>query len=485
MYLQKQGYRDINLSIKNIYFRSSYATGFCFFNHLFNYFMAIFQRKKSILATKPKQPPIKGQHQQSGEGRAFWRGVMFTVSVLLFLTILPLASLVVFKPSSLAAQQSAEGGDDQFYDMVAVFSEVFNRVRADYVETITAADLVEKAINGMLARLDPYSTYFNARDFKEFAEQSSGQFGGLGMEVSADPSGYVKVISPIDDTPAFRAGVKAGDFISKVEKESVQGKGLDEVVRMMRGTPGTFVNITFIRPGLAQPMELSLKREKIVVQSVKGELKEGGLGYIRITGFTQQTSPGILNIINGMKEKNQGVMPKGFVLDLRNNPGGLLDQGVIVVDDFLDQGEIVSIRGRDKNSNRRFLATKGDISQGAQLVVLVNGGSASASEIVAGALKDQKRATIIGTKTFGKGVVQSVFPLQKAGTAMKLTTQKYYTPSGKSIHGVGVEPDIKVEEPIVPMVDKKVSSLPVKDMKKDVQLDRALQQLRVMVKKAK
>ncbi|MGI9461981.1 MAG: S41 family peptidase [Alphaproteobacteria bacterium] len=415
----------------------------------------------------------------------FWRGVVATLSVLVLLVFTPLISYVLLKPLPVAAQKSGEG-NEEFYDMVSVFSEVFNRVRSDYVESISAAELVEKAINGMLSRLDPYSAYFNVRDFREFSEQSRGQFGGLGMEVSGDPSGYVKVIAPIDDTPAYRAGVKAGDLITKVEALSVQGKGLDEVVRLMRGDPGTSVSVTFIRQGLVEPFEISLRREKIVVQSVKGELKQGGLGYVRITGFTEQTERGVKRIIRQIKIKNNGVMPKGLVIDLRNNPGGLLDQAIKVSDSFLNQGEIVSIRGRKKADRRRYLATRGDISKGAELVVLVNGGSASASEIFAGAIKDQKRGVVMGTKTFGKGVVQSVFPLSKSGTAMKLTTQEYYTPSGKSIHGEGISPDIEVKEPVETTKSLRSRILGNKQSKtaKDVQLERALKQLRKMVRRA-
>ncbi|MDI9313806.1 MAG: S41 family peptidase [Hydrotalea sp.] len=416
----------------------------------------------------------------------FLRGVAVSLSILLVLILTPVVALLAFKPAPSVAQQASDntgkGDNGQFYDMVSVFSEVFNRVRSDYVEQISATDLVEKAIDGMLARLDPYSAYFNERDFKAFNEQSSGQFGGLGMEVAADPSGYVKIVAPIDDTPAARAGLKSGDFIMKVDGKPVQGKNIDEVVRQMRGAPGTTVNVTFIRQGLPEPFTLSLKREKIVVQSVKGELKPGGLGYVRMTGFTEQTAPGVTKIFNDLKAKNGGVMPKGFVLDLRNNPGGLLDQAITLSDDFLNQGEIVSIRGRDKSSERRFLATPGDISGGAQLVVLVNGGSASASEIFAGAMQDQKRAVVMGTTSFGKGLVQSVYPLSKSGTAMKLTTQKYYTPSGKSIQGVGIKPDIDVKEPVelVNPADQKPGDLP----KKDPQLDAALAKLKNLVKSA-
>lgn len=433
------------------------------------------------------QSPIVGQAMIRTHGQqlvmarrtGFLHGVATSLSVLLFLTLSPLVGWVLLTPHHSSAQQSDDSSEG-FYDMVSIFSEVFNRVRADYVDAISAPDLVEKAINGMLARLDPYSTYFNSRDFKEFNEQSSGEFGGLGMEVAGDASGFIKVVSPIDDTPAARGGVKAGDFISMVDKKSVQGKNIDEVVRMMRGSPGTTVDITFIRQGLTEPFTLTLKREKIVVQSVKGELRDG-LGYIRLTGFTEQTSSGISRVMAKLKQQNKGITPKGFVLDLRNNPGGLLDQAITVSDDFLDQGEIVSIRGRNANSERRFLATKGDMANGAPLVVLVNGGSASASEIFAGAMKDQKRAVVVGTKTFGKGVVQSVFPLSKPGTAMKLTTQKYYTPSGKSIHGIGIEPDIVVKEDVVPVnpTDPKVDKTKVKDK----QLERAFEELKSLVAK--
>lgn len=416
---------------------------------------------------------------QLAETRGFWRGVRYSIfSFLALLMILPVGGYWYLQWGAQPAHSANNKDGAELYDMLAVFGEVFDRVRSDYVDEIPPADLVEKSINGMLSRLDPYSNYFNARDFKEFSEQSRGEFGGIGIEVTSDPNGFVKVIAPIDNTPAARAGVKSGDFITHVNKTSVQGKSLDEVVRSMRGTPGTELTLTFIRQGVAEPYDITLKRQKIVVQSVKGEMKEG-FGYVRITGFTEQTAPGVRKIFNQLKKSNGGVLPKGIVIDLRNNPGGLLDQAIELSDDFLDQGEIVSVRGRTKGTARRFLASKGDISEGAEMVVLVNGGSASASEIFAGAMKDQKRAIIIGTKTFGKGVVQSVFPLSKAGTAMKLTTQKYYTPSGKSIHGTGIEPDIEVKE-------DDVQSKPTANQKtnqRDKQLERALSQLRTMVNK--
>ena len=321
------------------------------------------------------------------------------------------------------------------------FVEVFERVRLNYVEEISGPEIMDKAISGMLSGLDPHSSYLPEKSYTAMKQQTSGAFGGLGITVSWD-KGVVKVISPIDDTPAAKAGIKSGDYIIKIDGEDVEGSTLGKSVEKMRGKVGTKITITILREG-EKPFEKTLTREKIKTPSVKSELKEDGIGYIRVTTFSQTVEDNVLKALADMKKENKDKQIKGLVLDLRNNPGGLLDQAVKLSDLFLEQGDIVSTKGRSESQNQVYKATKGDVLNGKPIVVLINGGSASASEIVTAALKDHKRALVMGTKTFGKGSVQTVIPLS-SGAGMKLTTALYYTPNNVTIQAKGVTPDITV-----------------------------------------
>lgn len=326
------------------------------------------------------------------------------------------------------------------YRHLKLFGEVFERVRADFVEEVSDQELVEAAIRGMLNHLDPHSGYLDPESFREMRTQTRGEFGGLGIEVTME-EGLVKVVSPIDDTPAYRAGVQAGDLITHIDGEAVMGLTLSEAVERMRGPVDSSINVT-IRRGEQEPFDLEIVRDIIRVQSVRSRV-EGNIGYLRVTSFTEQTTPGLEEAMVEIEEE-LGDELQGFVLDLRNNPGGLLDQAISVTDLFLDRGEIVSTRGRHAEDAQRWNATEGDRTNGVPVVVLINGGSASASEIVAGALQDHRRAIVMGTASFGKGSVQTVVPLGGEG-AMRLTTARYYTPSGRSIQAKGIEPDIVVE----------------------------------------
>ncbi|MGQ0677586.1 MAG: S41 family peptidase [Rhodospirillales bacterium] len=328
------------------------------------------------------------------------------------------------------------------YRQLNLFGDVFERVRADYVEQTGDQALIESAIQGMLTALDPHSSYMNAKNFRDMQVQTRGEFGGLGLEVTLE-NGLVKVVSPIDDTPASRAGVKPGDFITHLDGDPVVGLSLQEAVEKMRGPVNSDIKLTIRREGREQPLEVTLTRAVIKIQSVRSRV-EGNIGYIRVTTFNEQTDKGLERAIENLK-KEIGAKLIGFVLDLRNNPGGLLDQAIGVTDAFLDKGEIVSTRGRNPEEGQRYNAKPGDLSGGLPVVVLINGGSASASEIVAGALQDHRRAVLMGTKTFGKGSVQTIIPLPGHG-AMRLTTARYYTPSGRSIQAKGIEPDIIVEQ---------------------------------------
>ncbi len=329
------------------------------------------------------------------------------------------------------------------YQQLNLFGDIFERIRSQYVEPVDETKLIEAAINGMLTSLDPHSSYLPPKDFDSMQVQTRGEFGGLGIEVTQQ-DGIVKVVSPIDGTPAAEAGVQPGDLIIKVDGKSVQGMNLNEAVDLMRGPVGSEIVITILRKGKKQPFDLSIIRDTIKIRSVKSRVEDGAV-ILRISSFTDQTFP---NLRDGLKKsvKKAGGMDKvnGFILDLRNNPGGLLNQAILVSDAFLDKGEIVSTRGRDPKKSERFNATKGDLAKGKPIVVLINGGSASASEIVTGALKDHHRAIVVGTQSFGKGSVQTIMPLQGNG-AMRLTTARYYTPSGRSIQNLGILPDIIVE----------------------------------------
>ncbi len=348
------------------------------------------------------------------------------------------ASLLVLMPAPML-QAAPETDTNKKLD---AFMDVFERVRTDYVDKVDDTKLIEGAINGMLASLDPHSSYMNAHDFQNMKQTTDGEYGGVGLTVSTE-EGAVKVVAPTDDTPAARAGIKAGDFITRLDGELLYGTTLTEAVDKMRGAPGTTVKLTVIREGAPKPLEFTLKREIIQIKPVKWEVK-GDVGIIRIASFSKQTGAATRAAIVGV-EKQLGPKLAGFIVDLRSNPGGLLDQSIEVSDAFLDHGEIVSQRGRTKNDIERYYAKGGDLTGGKPVVVLIDEGSASAAEIVAGALQDQKRALVIGQRSFGKGSVQTLIPLS-TDTALRLTTARYYTPSGRSVQENGIEPDIAVPQ---------------------------------------
>lgn len=348
---------------------------------------------------------------------------------------------------ALSVTGSTASKNKETYEYLDLFGQIFDRVRSQYVDNVTDEELIEKAIDGMLTGLDPHSGYMDEEVWEEMQMDTQGKFGGLGIEITME-EGFVKVISPIEDTPAYKAGVLAGDFIIQIDDAPVFGLTLREAVDLMRGEKGDPITITISREGV-EPFEVNIIRDIIKIQSVKYEIFDN-VGYLRITSFTEQTESGLIKYIKKIKEEldNKQI---GFVLDLRSNPGGLLKQSVKVSDIFLEQGEIVSTRGRNKEDILRYRAKKGDHINGQPLIVLINGGSASASEIVAGALQDHKRAIIVGTKSFGKGSVQTIIPFKKSGnnkstTGIRLTTARYYTPSGESIQGKGIMPDIIIEQ---------------------------------------
>ena len=375
----------------------------------------------------------------------------------LLLTTAFVAGIAAAPVSGIVAQQfgvrlfpqafAQDGKSADTYRLLNLFSDVFERVRADYVDPVVDKDLVENALNGMLTGLDPHSNYMNAKAFADMQVQTRGEFGGLGLEVSSE-NGFIKVISPIDDTPASRAGMKAGDLILSLDGVSVQGLSLSDAVDKMRGPTNSKIRLTIKRNGIDKPFDVSMNREVIKIQVVKSHLEGNDIGYIRITSFSEQTDAGLRKAFVDLKAK-AGDKLHGVILDLRNNPGGLLDQAVAVSDDFIHDGEIVSTRARHPEDSQRWNAKDGDLTNGLPLVVLINGGSASASEIVAGALQDHRRAILVGTQSFGKGSVQTVMPLPGNG-AMRLTTARYYTPSGRSIQGLGIVPDIDVQDSRVP-----------------------------------
>ena len=341
----------------------------------------------------------------------------------------------------ILAQEASS--DRTTYEQLDLFGDIFERIRSAYVEEVDEVDLIESAINGMLTSLDPHSSYLSPDDANDMRVQTRGEFGGLGIEVTQE-NGFVKVVSPMDGTPADIAGVEAGDFITHVDGEPVLGLTLNEAVDLMRGPVGSDILITIVREDIDEPFDLTLTRDTIKLQAARSRI-EGETVIVRLTTFNEQTYPGLESGIAKQVEEAGGFENvNGIVLDLRNNPGGLLNQAIAVSDAFLDAGEIVSTRGRDPRDSERFNATPGDLAQGKPLVVLINGGSASASEIVAGALQDHHRAIVVGTRSFGKGSVQTIMPLQGNG-AMRLTTARYYTPSGRSIQALGVSPDIIVE----------------------------------------
>ena len=337
--------------------------------------------------------------------------------------------------------QLVNSSEQNIYEKIDLFGEVLEKINKEYVDEINQSESMDSAINGLLQSLDPYSAYMSPEIFNEMQTETSGKFGGLGIEVSME-SGVVKVISPIDDTPASKAGIKAGDYIVKINEIQVQGKSLSEAVDLMRGPVGSAIELTIRRRGERKALTFKIVREIIQIQSVKADLLEKNIGYIRLTSFNENSDTQVEKQIKEL-EKNNNV--KGYILDLRNNPGGLLSQAIKISDFFLDNGEIVSTKSRKASENRKWFAKKGDLTNGKLLIVLINYGSASASEIVAGALKDHKRAILLGENSFGKGSVQSIIPLKNDG-AIRLTIAKYYLPSGKSISEVGVSPDIEIAE---------------------------------------
>lgn len=350
----------------------------------------------------------------------------------------------------LVAQEAMQ--ESSIYDQLDLFGDIFERVRAQYVEEVSTEDLVTAAINGMLTSLDPHSSYLSAKDFEDMQVQTRGEFGGLGIEVTQE-EGFIKVIAPMDDTPADKAGILAGDFITHVDGEPVSGLLLDDAVARMRGPVGSEIIITVVREGTPEPFDVSIIRDTIKLTAVRGRVV-GKTIVLRITTFNDQTTSGVAaELQKGLEELGGMANLDGLVIDMRNNPGGLLNEAITVADSFLDKGEIVSTRGRDPQSGERYNAQPGDLIEGKPIVVLINSGSASASEIVAGALQDHRRAIVVGTKSFGKGSVQTLIPLRGDG-AMRLTTARYYTPSGRSIQALGISPDIVVQQPVPPPADE-------------------------------
>jgi carboxyl-terminal processing protease len=370
---------------------------------------------------------------------------MMRKTSLVFLGVLAGAGLTLLatQPHAVFVGSSAKAAASDTYRQLNLFGDVFERVRADYVEKPDDSKLVESAINGMLAGLDPHSSYMDPKSFRDMQVQTRGEFGGLGIEVTME-DGLVKVVAPIDETPAAKAGVMANDIITHLDDEAVQGLTLNQAVEKMRGPVNTKIKLRIMRKGADKPIEVTIVRDVIRVKSVRSHNEGEDIGYIRVTQFNEQTTEGLKKAISDLTTQLGAEKIKGFVVDLRNNPGGLLDQAISVSDAFLDKGEIVSTRGRNAEETQRFNARPGDLTKGKPVIVLINGGSASASEIVAGALQDHKRATLIGTRSFGKGSVQTIIPLGAGNGALRLTTARYYTPSGRSIQAKGITPDIEV-----------------------------------------
>src|SRR6187200_18300 len=389
-------------------------------------------------------------------GRGFRKGARmmrkseYALWALLVLAVLAAGSTMV----SLARSQSASAANSEIYRQLDLFGEVLERVRSDYVEKPEDAKLIEAAINGMLTALDPHSAYLNPKHFRDMQVQTRGEFGGLGIEVTME-NGVVKVVAPIEDTPASKAGIQSGDLITHLDKEQILGLTLQEAVEKMRGPVNSGITLTIVRKGTEDPFDVKVVRDVIHINPVKYSA-EGDVGYIRVTTFNEQTTANLQKAIEDLK-KTIGPKLKGYVIDLRNDPGGLLDQAISVSDAFLDQGAIVLTKGRNEEETQRANARPGDITGGKRLVVLINGGSASASEIVAGALQDHHRAILVGTRSFGKGSVQTIIPLSGGG-ALRLTTARYYTPSGRSIQAQGIQPEVKVEEELPKDLNKDVAA---------------------------
>jgi carboxyl-terminal processing protease len=367
-----------------------------------------------------------------------------------------LLALAVTQPHLLTGSAAIAASSDTYREL-NLFGDVFERVRTDYVEEPEDNQLIESAINGMLAGLDPHSSYLSPKNFEDMQVQTSGKFGGLGIEVTME-EGIIKVVSPIDDTPAAKAGILANDLIIAIDKEPVQGMTLNDAVEMMRGPINTPIILTLQRDGTEKPFDVELVRAEITIQAVRSRA-EGDVAYIRLSSFNEQTDDGLEKAIDELKAEIGPDKIKGYIIDLRNNPGGLLDQAISVTDDFLDRGEIVSTRSRHAEETQRYNARIGDITDGKPVILLINGGSASASEIVAGALQDHRRATIVGSRSFGKGSVQTIIPLGANG-ALRLTTARYYTPSGISIQAKGIDPDIEVIQELPPELAAQVDETP-------------------------
>jgi carboxyl-terminal processing protease len=354
------------------------------------------------------------------------------------------AALTVFAiQTPMLLGSSARAAVVDTYRQLNLFGDIFERVRSHYVEKPDDSKLVESAINGMLNGLDPHSSYMDPKSFRDMQVQTRGEFGGLGIEVTME-DGLVKVVAPIDETPAAKAGIRAGDIITHLDDDAVQGMTLNQAVEKMRGPVNTKIRLKVMRKGADKPLEIAITRDIIRVRSVRSRIEADDVGYIRVTQFNEQTTDGLKKALGDLTNQIPPEKLKGFVIDMRNNPGGLLDQAISVSDTFLDRGEIVSTRGRDPEETQRFNARAGDLAKGKPLIVLINGGSASASEIVAGALQDHKRATLVGTRSFGKGSVQTIIPLGSGNGALRLTTARYFTPAGRSIQAKGISPDIEV-----------------------------------------
>jgi carboxyl-terminal processing protease len=352
-------------------------------------------------------------------------------------------TLLATQPRLMFIGTTAKAAASDTYKQLNLFGDVFERVRSDYVEKPDDSKLIESAINGMLAGLDPHSSYMDPKSFRDMQVQTRGEFGGLGIEVTME-DGLIKVVTPIDETPAAKAGILANDIITQLDGEQVQGLTLNQAVEKMRGPVNTKIKLTIMRKGQDKPIEVSITRDVIRVKAVRANVEGDDIGYIRMTQFNEQTTDGLKKAITDITAKVSKDKLKGYILDLRNNPGGLLDQAISVSDAFLEKGEIVSTRGRNAEETQRFNARPGDLTNGKPVIVLINGGSASASEIVAGALQDHKRVTVVGTRSFGKGSVQTIIPLGSGNGALRLTTARYYTPSGRSIQAKGIVPDIEV-----------------------------------------
>jgi carboxyl-terminal processing protease len=352
-------------------------------------------------------------------------------------------TLAVVQPSRLLLGTSARAAAADTYRQLNLFGDIFEMVRSHYVEKPDDTKLVEGAVNGMVNGLDPHSSYMDPKSFRDMQVETHGEFGGLGIEVTME-DGLVKVVTPIDDTPAAKAGIRAGDIITHIDDEAVQGITINQAVEKMRGPVNTKIKLKILRKGVDQPLDVAITRETIRVRAVRSHNEGDDVGYVRITQFTEQAADGLRKAINDITTQLGADKVKGYVIDLRNNPGGLLDQAISVSDTFLERGEIVSTRGRDPEESQRFNARPGDLTKGKPVIVLINGGSASASEIVAGALQDHRRATLVGTRSFGKGSVQTIIPLGSDNGALRLTTARYFTPSGRSIQAKGITPDIEV-----------------------------------------